>query len=350
MVKNQQHAVQPHPLVQRAVDLLRDYGLHAAIDRTNVKVGRLHFDAILRVHKGGAETLLMVEAKPELNPATIALVLQQRARDNGTLLVANHIPPPMAAKLRENRIAFLDVAGNAWIQTPEFLIWVEGKKPTQQTPAAMAPRAFQTRGLQLLFALLTNPDWIALTTRELAARVGVANGTVAAVLRDLEALGYVMRGNRRTGPRRLRNQHTLIQKWTEGYLQRFQATTLLNRYRRDFQEPHWWKDVDAQRHHAILGGEPAAALLTGFLTPDIITIYLDGNPGPLILDKKLRQDPNGNVVLRRKFWKFEAEGWTHNELVPPLLIYADLMGIGDARCIETAGRIRDEYLTRTLED
>ena len=291
----------------------------------------------------------MVEAKPELKPATLALVLEQKAHGNGTLLVANYIPPPMAAKLRENRIAFVDAAGNAWIQTPEFLIWVEGKKPTQQTPAAAAPRAFQTTGLQVLFALLTNPDWIALTTRELAARVGVANGTAAAVLRDLEALGFVIRANPKIGPRRLRNRDILIQKWTEGYLQRLQATTLLNRYRPDVPDPDWWKDVDAKRHHAILGGEPAAALLTAFLTPEIITIYMDGNPGPLILDNKLRPDPNGNVVLRRKFWKFEAEEWTRKELTPPLLIYADLMGTGDARCIETAGRIRDEYLARPLE-
>src|SRR5258705_6353204 len=129
--KLQRHTETAHPLVDRAVEVLRGYGLHAAIDRTNAKVGRHQVDAILRVHKGGTETLLMVEVKPELKPATTALVLQHKARDNGMLLVTNYIPPPVAAKLRENRIAFVDAAGNAWIQTPEFLIWVEGKKATQ---------------------------------------------------------------------------------------------------------------------------------------------------------------------------------------------------------------------------
>lgn len=91
-------------------------------------------------------------------------------------------------------------------------------------------------------------------------------------------------------------------------------------------------------------------MLTQFLTPGTITVYVDGPPGQLIVDQKLRKDPNGNVLMRKQFWKFAMEDWKYTQLVPPVLIYADLIGTGDARCIETAGRIRDGYLARLLED
>ena len=157
----------------------------------------------------------------------------------------------MAEQLRQKRLAFLDLAGNAWIQTPEFLIWVHGEKPTQRRTAIVAPRAFQTKGLQLLFALLTNPEWIALTTRELADKVGIANGTVAAALRDLEGQGFIVRANKRDAARRLRNRRVLLDKWTEGYLQRFQPTTLLDRYRHEGPDTDWWKTIEPQKTSCV---------------------------------------------------------------------------------------------------
>ncbi|MBC3833208.1 hypothetical protein H8K33_16990 [Undibacterium amnicola] len=37
-------------------------------------------------------------------------------------------------------------------------------------------------------------------------------------------------------------------------------------------------------------------------------------------------------------------------MVPPLLVYADLMATGDARCIETAKMIYDEHVARLLAE
>ncbi len=56
---------------------------------------------------------------------------------------------------------------------------------------------------------------------------------------------------------------------------------------------------------------------------------------------KLRPDPEGPVELVKRFWAFE----TDDEAVVPLpLIYADLLMIGDARCIETADLIYERIL------
>lgn len=341
--------VNTRDLIAAAAEIFRAYGLDATIEKTKPKIGGTEVDALLHIQKGAHETLFLVEAKRTPNEITLAQLMQRRAHEHGALLVADYVPPRLADRLRAARIPFVDAAGNAWVETPDFLIWVAGQKPQRDLEAPKPARAFAGAGLQLIFAVLMNPDWVALPTRELAGRLGLANGTVAAALRDLQEQGFVIQLGKR-GQRRLRNRTTLLNKWTEGYVQRLQPLTHVNRFRTARTEKDWWKGLDFVRHHALLGGEPAAALLTGFLMPDVITIYIEQNHAPLVVDLGLRPDPDGNVVLRRRFWKFRDETWEAKHVTPPLLVYADLMGAHDARCIETAGRIKDQYLARFLED
>jgi hypothetical protein len=47
------------------------------------------------------------------------------------------------------------------------------------------------------------------------------------------------------------------------------------------------------------------------------------------------------VEILRRFWQF---GNPDPELAPTLLVYADLLAIGDARCLETAKLLYDQIL------
>jgi hypothetical protein len=165
----------------------------------------------------------------------------------------------------------------------------------------------------------------------------------------LETQGFIVRAAPRA-KRRMRNMRALLDKWTEGYLQRLLGRYFLGYFRHLGTDRDWWRDLDPRRHIAVLGGEPAAAELTGYLTPGPITYYARMHPANLIADKKLERDPGGNVVIRKRFWHFDVPDWDNERFAPPLLIYADLMGTGDARCIEAAAKIRDRYLVRLLED
>jgi hypothetical protein len=60
---------------------------------------------------------------------------------------------------------------------------------------------------------------------------------------------------------------------------------------------------------------------------------------------KIRQDINGNIELRERFWNCENPE-LDKTMVPPLLVYADLMATGDPRNIETAQMIFTDYLQR----
>ena|ERR1043166_3489454 len=56
---------------------------------------------------------------------------------------------------------------------------------------------------------------------------------------------------------------------------------------------------------------------------------------------RLVPDQNGNVQVYKKFWKRDEANY---DLVPPELIYADLLNTGDPRNIETAQKISDKLL------
>jgi hypothetical protein len=55
------------------------------------------------------------------------------------------------------------------------------------------------------------------------------------------------------------------------------------------------------------------------------------------------------VEVRKQFWNFPVDP-QHPGLAPPLLVYADLLATGDARCIETAKMIYDENIVRLFAE
>ena len=57
--------------------------------------------------------------------------------------------------------------------------------------------------------------------------------------------------------------------------------------------------------------------------------------------------PNGNIELMKKFWNFEDENSQYN-LVPNILIYADLISTNDQRNIENANIIYDTKIVQSL--
>jgi hypothetical protein len=84
------------------------------------------------------------------------------------------------------------------------------------------------------------------------------------------------------------------------------------------------------------GGETAAALLHRYLVPEAAIIYTDEIPPRLLSEYRLKADTSGRVVLRRRFWNSVPA--PRADVVPPLLIYADLLTAGDARSIDAANR------------
>jgi len=95
----------------------------------------------------------------------------------------------------------------------------------------------------------------------------------------------------------------------------------------------------------LVGGELAAARFTEQLRPATATFYVPDLEPRVVAGLKLRADPDGNVDLRRRFWTFQGE---KPGLVPKLLVYADLLATGEARCLEIAELLRGDIADRLV--
>lgn len=68
----------------------------------------------------------------------------------------------------------------------------------------------------------------------------------------------------------------------------------------------------------------------------------------LVIACRLKKDPRGNVEILERFWP-PVDGFGEGDTVHPILIYADLVAIGDQRTMETARMIHADLIDRNFE-
>ncbi len=330
--------------IQIVKDALRAFeettGRTATIVATGLRLPQEIADAEVQIGEGNR---LLVQVKTNLTPTTLGPVLAQLQRfGRPGLLVTRYVTPPMAERLKQLDVPFLDTAGNAYVQTPKMLIYVTGRKLPQPAPAERTVRAFRPTGLKVVFALLCVPELTKAPYRKIVEEAGVALGTVGWTYYDLKRLGYFRAARRKGGVIEKRDE--LIDAWVEAYPQQLRPRLRPRRFR--VKELNWWKTEELTRLDMWLGQEPAAALLTRHLRPEIITVYGDTHFEALARKIHPVKDEHGNLEVLQKFWNFKpaAEGVEDYPVVPPLLIYADLVATGDARNLETAKMIRERFL------
>jgi hypothetical protein len=303
----------------------------------------LYGDGIVRLAHEGQKWEFKAEVKLRVNRATIALLKQKIDRAGEGLLVTDYVNPELAEVMRDQGIFFIDAAGNTFIDATPLYIFVKGEKPNNVVTAQPVKRLFKPGGLKLIFALLNNPEMEKATYRDMAKAANVALGTVDFVITELKELGFLIDMAKKG--RKLRKTGQLLRRWVEAYPENLKPKLIQEKFRTNAL--HWWKDIKPADFGFFWGGEIAATKLTGHLKPERYTIYTDHLPGKLIYKFKFQKDPSGNVEFVTPFWTF---GWelAEKKVVPPLLIYADLMATGDARAIEAAEIIYDNHLTRLI--
>ncbi|HET8580085.1 MAG TPA: type IV toxin-antitoxin system AbiEi family antitoxin, partial [Nitrospiraceae bacterium] len=241
---------------------------------------------------------------------------------------------------RNRGVAFIDAAGNAYLNRPPLLIWIKCEKPLVPLEIAQKTgRAFRPSGLRVLFTILCKPTLVNRPYREIARHAGVAHGTVGWTMAEMPKLGYVTLAG---GKRRLMQPERLLQQWVEAYARTLRPKLLIGRYRAETLD--WWTEMETARYGLVLGGEAAAAKLTKILRrPGTLALYGPKVDARLLLARRLKPDPAGNVEFLRRFWAFEGD---LPGMAPTVLVYADLVAIGDARTLEAAKELQREILAR----
>ncbi|HMH23624.1 MAG TPA: type IV toxin-antitoxin system AbiEi family antitoxin [Puia sp.] len=285
-----------------------------------------------------------VEVKRELRRYHINALLGKAQRYQPLMVVAGNIFPDLKATLRDNKIGYLDTAGNIYLPTKDHLIWIEGNKPVKEE-RPVTNRAFTKTGLRTVFYLLINKDAINLPYRVLALETGVALGNINNIIGGLKDAGFILPLDEKKMI--LQNKKALLERWMAGYQETLKPALHIGNYHFWTDEHFFDRDYLQGIDETVWGGEPAAQVLTDYLTPEILTIYTARPVNILVTKWRLIPDEKGNVQVYKKFWTDEK--WDARKLAPPLLAYADLMLTNDPRCTDAANVIYNEQLKHELE-
>lgn len=330
-------------------------GLRLHVERWKVRVADHMVDAIVRL--GPMERTLAVEIKKWAQHANLgALINQIEQMPQEGLLATDYVNPRMADKLRRQGVQFIDTMGNAYINEPPVYVYVTGNRPQERgfmPTRDGARRAFEPKGLMVLFAFLCHPELVKAPYREIAVRAGVAVGTVGWVLNGLKAAGFVHDKGAKKG-RRLVHYRKLLQRWVETYPEKLKPKQLVGEFIAD--DPYWWKAIDIRAYDAYWGGEIAAAKYTDYFNPKVATVYLPEQARTRLLrDVRLRKatgwagEPAGTVLIYRPFWPEPPNGLDAERkevLAHPILVYADLVATAEPRNLEVARKIYDEHIAQ----
>ncbi len=243
------------------------------------------------------------------------------------LLVSPYIPPTLYDELRHSHINFIDAVGNYTIQHIEkgriaYLLSSTGKQAP--IPSRKAYPLFKEAGLRVVFYLLQNVLNVNQPFRVIKEHSGVAIGSVKNVIDELQERGFILSTEQ---GRVLCEPLRLLDIWAENYHQVLKPKLFLERFSFRFpeQQEAWQKIV--LPNGMWWGGECAAALLQGYLFPEVFTLYSATFPALLMTTGNVRMEA-GSITMYEKFW--------HGDTMPKVLIYADLITAGNSRCIEAA--------------
>lgn len=262
--------------------------------------------------------------------------LRHWAGEGPLLLLGERISERSARALREADIQYLDSAGNAFIAFEDVLIDIRGRRSSvprlRSASAARSVNLFSPRRARVVFALITWPQLVRASVREVAAVAGVSPGLAHDTLDLLVRNGYLGSGH----GRELRDGEDLLEHWTAAYPSGLARTLGLGEYSGDIDQ------VRAAGQPIFVSGESAVPRM---IRPVSLTIYVEDWDPMLAILNRWRSDERPNILVRRKFWNEPEPPQERSDgalLVPWTLAYADLMATGESRQREAARQLRDD--------
>jgi hypothetical protein len=288
-----------------------------------------------------------------LRPATLPQLLE-RIETTATVGVCDqvvvftdYVPAPLAEALREQRVNFVDTAGNAYLAGPgQMSVFHTGNRPPRK-PATQG-QYFTESGAKILFFLLRHGPRIGATYRDMQATVWVSLDKISKVLNELANDRLVIARTR--GDYEIVDAETLLDRWVGAFAAKLERKILLGEYKAaagdDF--PALIDMMRAAKLPAVIGGEVAAGWLTDYLRPSAMRLYIPEDAQEAV-QKGLGLAPalGGNIELCKTFAVDLGQPiGDHGVLIAhPLIVYAELMSGDDARLGETALRLREQHLS-----
>lgn len=278
---------------------------------------------------------LVGEVKSYVNNANFNQMLfrLQEIRQTSKLpimLIVGDISPQNLMKFAEEGFNVLDHAGNCYINIPPLYILITGQKLVK--PKETVKKVFNDSAIKLIFYFLLDKSNIAKPYRKIVEETGFSIGTVKNVIEKMTLRHHIIKTSK---GRVLMDWRKLLDDWQVAYNQTLKPKLFLNKM--TLVKPERiknWNDTKLPQD-ACWGGESGANLTDGYLIPEIHTIYTGGDSNEIIRTSRILPSSEGEILVYKKFWT----GIEENHIAPKILIYADLMGTANSRCLDAAKRI-----------
>lgn len=249
------------------------------------------------------------------------------------MLIVGDISPQNLMKFAEEGINVLDHAGNCYINIPPLYILITGQKHIK--PKETVKKVFNDSAIKLIFYFLLDKSNIAKPYRKIVEETGFSIGTVKNVIEEMTLQHHIIKTPK---GRVLMDWRKLLDDWQVAYNQTLKPKLFIKKM--TLARPERiknWKDTKLPQD-ACWGGESGANLIDGYLIPEILTIYTGGDSNDIIRTSRILPSSEGEILVYKKFWT----GLEKNHVAPKILIYADLMGTANSRCLDAAKRIMND--------
>ncbi|MBC8645342.1 winged helix-turn-helix transcriptional regulator [Flavobacterium lindanitolerans] len=184
------------------------------------------YDVVLQINNETFYCIAKKNAK-NANYGIIMSALKDISNSKNNIVIADYLTKKTAEELKQNSINYLDASGNAFIKTKDFFVYVEGRK-TKINKKTNQTRAFQEAGLKLLLLLISNPETLQFSYRELAEKTGIALGSVSNIFKELEESHYLLKTRNK---RVLKNQDDITERWVIAYNELLKPRSLRKKMR-----------------------------------------------------------------------------------------------------------------------
>ena len=301
------------------------------LENIDFKIGGTGYDYDLTING----TTFACEVKKQVSKANYNLVVQQmrrlREQTNKPLMVAaQHFVPNLYDKLQQEGVSIAESNGNCIIAEPPLYIHITGQKANM--PRETKGKAFNEAGLKVIFYFLLDEANISKPYRVISEETGLSLGTIKNVMEELQRKQFVFPVPK---GRILKNKRGLLDLWQTHYNQTLKPKLMIKEMEFvDSESRENWEQIILPEG-MYWGGEGGAYILDHYMIPEQFDIYTETPSVKLMMTKKVRFQKNGRIKLYQKFWK----GTSDERVAPKILVYADLMGSGNSRCIETAQRL-----------
>ena len=281
---------------------------------------------------------------------------QPRLERDGFMVLAEKIQPSVAERLRRSGTAFADVRGNCFFREGQVVIDVRGRTemPDRKKTANRSTRAvnlFAPKRAQVAALILSYPEVLSMSVRDIAKASGVSFGTTVNALNLFAETGYlVARGSELAlaGHR----FDAFAESWADAFpaglgknIEIYRGFGDIHRLKEEFGGV--WVSGEAAVPELVRGGES-------------VQLYLEDpdDAARIIRACRIRSSPEGTITLRQAFWDLDvvqqqaavvsqkSASLGGRPQVPHALLYADLWTAGDPRLAEIAQEIRQRMNDR----